>query len=1375
MSKNIKKIIVFISCPNDVSKEKEVVKKVCNEISSIYKKRNVEIQAIEWNEDFNHLITVERPQEQINREIENSKYDIYIGILWSRFGDIQIDNKLSPTEEEFENALEKKKQCRNLNIKFYFKTDTCKSISKNYKEQKKQIMNFKEKIKNLGLYKEFKSSEFESILFKDIGEIVDDILHPAIEKKAYKKNPDYINRKVCLSKDYNEKTIFYELEKQNDFIDIISRQDKIVLISDAGMGKTTELSRVEYLLSKKESTFIPYFISLNTYTNQSICMLLKEGWNEIFKKIPVVILDGLDEIESKNRMDAIRNIEEFSVNYPSVKVIISCRNNFYISESENYSGTLKGFSTYILLNLEQKEIDKYSNKKLGIQAAFFKEIVIEKGLADITKIPFCLIHLVDFFREKNNLPQNKTEIFEKIINLRIEKDIEIYRTTVDLMKQKNCIIFAFEIIALTMETLGRNYIYDEELEKIPKVNDIKEILGFCLLEKKKQGNNTIWNFEHNNFQEYLAARILSRQSLEIVKKFIFFSPDYKVVIPSWLNTLSFLVSIFETRDLLNWIINNCYEVVVKFEKDKIGEEKRIKIFKMIFNKYKESKTWINQDKFYYYELADFGKSLEVINFLLEEGKKNSHYTNKFNAIELLRYMKMPIPKNKQNTIMEFLTNIALSCENKTIQSHALLALADWKLNSKGIIEKILQKLRNSPNDVIRYALYYLINSSEHLDEYIDICLEGFQYCSKMEIVLSPGVRKETRILDEEFELKNCLTKANSFGAIKKIVKYFTIQPEQLKNPIFEKIIKDIANNAANIYSEYQDVFNFFIDLFISFIKKYMDKQAKEIIYFFDKTNTRFQAFKEVYYNKLVNKEDLKILAILANKKCLEFLISEYLEGKIKDENIKMFQNVLNWEQFNLFEIFNKEINNKTSDKFLIVLPKSHEKERKERIQKDFDLLFDKELFLGEIEKVFHEENSSSFSRKELLHLMARYPKNYNMSDMVLHTLIKFAKEKNITLKEVQAYLNKNWENISISKVYKYLKSYNDLKISLQQKDFIKNWCNSNLKYINFKNALKVENDGKTLSASWKAIFLSYFMVRFNICYEKNIMLDMISFDLPWMNSISGIDYLEKCLSLPDIKQRIFENLEEGKDNKFVLKNYINFCKQKNIKEIIPYVEEIIVSFNKESDEILRKSALDAINELSTTEELEKLLLEVKDKFKWKIVEILFKKKSSKLKDFLLQILNSSYVEDKINATKYLVKLNDLEGLEYYVNWLLTKKSYKIESLIEKSPLIFLEDIKAIPLLINLLEKSYDPEFIQDDFYRLDSDVLDALTNIALKSEKNYINVKSTIENFIAQNSNIFKNVNFLNLFLENLERKFYRAKSENISIENAIKKLEIIK
>ena len=64
---------------------------------------------------------------------------------------------------------------------------------------------------------------------------------------------------------------------------------------------------------------------------------------------------------------------------------------------------------------------------------------------------------------------------------------------------------------------------------------------------------------------------------------------------------------------------------------------------------------------------------------METGNKEQHYTTTFNAIELLRYMDMPTLGDIKKHINDFLLNIALNYENKMLQSHALLALADLKL------------------------------------------------------------------------------------------------------------------------------------------------------------------------------------------------------------------------------------------------------------------------------------------------------------------------------------------------------------------------------------------------------------------------------------------------------------------------------------------------------------------------------------------------------------------------------------------------------------------------------------------------------------------------------------------------------------------------
>ena len=110
-----------------------------------------------------------------------------------------------------------------------------------------------------------------------------------------------------------------------------------------------------------------------------------------------------------------------------------------------------------------------------------------------------------------------------------------------------------------------------------------------------------------------------------------------------------------------------------------------------------------------------------------------------------------------------------------------------------------------------------------------------------------------------------------------------------------------------------------------------------------------------------------------------------------------------------------------------------------------------------------------------------------------------------------------------------------------------------------------------------------------------------------------------------------------------------------------------------------------------------------------------------------------------------------------------------------SPVSSLQTIEALPLLFELLEASYNEDFNQaEDFERLDPLVISALTNIALKSDDNYLKVKESVEAFIKNYETIHKNVNWLYASMEQIEQQFYINKSEKLTIDDVVRKLEKI-
>lgn len=1380
MNKGIIQIKVFVSCPSDVEQEKQIVRDVCDSLTkALSKSRNIQVKTIEWRSDVIPFITGEGPQSVINKQIEESDYDIYIGILWKRFGDKQ-SNGLTPTEGEFKDALRRSKETGKPIVQFYFKLDEFYPSGSYEALQAFEIQQFKERIRDFGLYDEFRGrEEFQKKVYESILYTIENLnsltsKKTTIPKTKYPEIPHYLLRKVYPTKDYSSSEIlFLRTELSQDILSLIVQHNRIVLLSDAGVGKTTELQRIAWHFSNNDSPFYPFLVPLNKYVNQDLSELLPPNWSEIPESQILIILDGLDEIESKNKNGAIRQVELFSEQYPSSHIIVSCRTNFYKSETKQSSGTLSRFSSYVLLDLDGKEIKKYIETRLDKQARNFNEVIFRNQFQELLRIPFHLIRLVELFEANRTLPQNKAEIFEQLLFDRIQLDVEHFRTTIELNEKRKTIIETLERLALGMELLGRNYINNDDYQQLIPDESVRTLVNHCTVWKKNEGEIVTWQFEHNNFQEYLAARVLSRQSLEIIKDFISFKPDHRKVIPSWVNTLSFLISIIDKHvplfdDILNWIKDIEPELVVKFEPDKVETATRIHIFKSIFGYYKERQIWINPDKFRYSELAQFGQSDEIVDYLLTEAETATHHTTFGNAVELIG--ELQIPHSQRQRTSQFLVRCALDDNRgEQVQKQALIALADLKINSQEVINQIVPVLYSSDSTWVRFGLYYFLYNSDHLDENIEILLEGIKY-----VRFHSSTSRETRLANEQWHLKIGLEKAKSPSAIRRIIAYFKEHPRGLDDAYFEESISVIAENAANSYSKEPLLFESVIDLFGVLVREHLEKEAKKFIYFFDKTDTRLQAFKKVFAQRSGNKEDcLVILATLADTKCIEFFVDQYEEYNITDDVIWTFQDYLGWKNHYLYLPFNKLINEKSGNKFILPPKRDFDKEIKQRRQRDIDLLFDKEAFLKEIKLIFATEQKQTFTSKDLLTVETHRWDNPYFSDLAIHALQEIAGNQTVSFETVIQVVNHGdrWDLFCIGKIYGYLESNQEAVLSKKQKDWIANWCIRNLNKVNFKKALLTEANNR-FSTSYLAIYLWYFLKKLNLTYPQNVLLDLLSFNWFEGHQRCGIKYLEGQLSEVEITARILENLQEGIENNDVLKNHIDYCKRHNIKEVLPFALHEIADPTRDNEG--RQVALETFCEISETlSELKKILPEITDDFKWDIVEELVKRNSKYSYTFLLEILAGGNEQDQFKAAEYLIELQDLEGLKYYVEWIKRHKEFPEKSF-KKAPLLSLRILESVPFLIELLKISYQDDFVQDEFRRLDPIVLDTLTAIALQSDQHYIEIKEVIENFISKYSLVIKNVNFLHAFIEKLEQKYYVIKSEKLDISDVTKKLEKI-
>jgi hypothetical protein len=173
---------VMIAAPGDMDREVNDARKVIDDLNEIQNQNGgLFLEAENWAD-----IAPESgsPQTIINERMSVERADIFIGILWRRFGSPPGTNKIdgtryiSGTEYEFDQAYASFKSNGRPLIIFYRKIDPV-STSQLSKDELKQFSNVENFFKEFGpngqhpgLYKSFRSDEFREILRNDLLHVI---------------------------------------------------------------------------------------------------------------------------------------------------------------------------------------------------------------------------------------------------------------------------------------------------------------------------------------------------------------------------------------------------------------------------------------------------------------------------------------------------------------------------------------------------------------------------------------------------------------------------------------------------------------------------------------------------------------------------------------------------------------------------------------------------------------------------------------------------------------------------------------------------------------------------------------------------------------------------------------------------------------------------------------------------------------------------------------------------------------------------------------------------------------------------------------------------------------------------------------------------
>nr|WP_321412879.1 hypothetical protein [uncultured Allomuricauda sp.] len=121
MPNTIKVYRIFLASPNDVQLDRESIDDVIKELNITFgKPNNIILELLKWETHSAPGISNENQQKIISADLGDD-YDLFIGLLWKKFG-TPTDEFESGTEEEFLNAYKRfQKNPKSLQILFYFK------------------------------------------------------------------------------------------------------------------------------------------------------------------------------------------------------------------------------------------------------------------------------------------------------------------------------------------------------------------------------------------------------------------------------------------------------------------------------------------------------------------------------------------------------------------------------------------------------------------------------------------------------------------------------------------------------------------------------------------------------------------------------------------------------------------------------------------------------------------------------------------------------------------------------------------------------------------------------------------------------------------------------------------------------------------------------------------------------------------------------------------------------------------------------------------------------------------------------------------------------------------------------------------------------
>lgn len=430
-----------------------------------------------------------------------------------------------------------------------------------------------------------------------------------------------------------------------------------------------------------------------------------------------IFLDGLDEAPAKYIQSIIFSLVEFINTHPATKFYISSRVHYFSKYQQDF--TQLPNAEFLMIKPLERSRAKQLLRSLGMTDASLSTLFTALRSSDGSTVLENPRYLEMIAKEINGgksdpASLNRATLFESFtFGALCEEDTKNGRQLAAYKKRM------LELLALTMEVAQLTQISTDDFvtfmeratsdaKLIVAQVDIENIYEHSLLVKDL--NNNV-SFTNREVQEYLAARYLLRMASPEYKVFsVAIEPQLRDVIPSWRNTLSYVID--ELPLIARYIIDlnpnrimldeSTALLVTGSTSNKMSHEDKSYIFDHIYTQYNARQSFVRQELSF--NLANYANDdhaakargrLKYLHYRLDKDYPTDH----LNIINLCGHLITldRFATSERQEVVNKLIRIAIESPNTTMQINALHALGS--VNEKTVLEQ-LAVLSDSPDDSV---------------------------------------------------------------------------------------------------------------------------------------------------------------------------------------------------------------------------------------------------------------------------------------------------------------------------------------------------------------------------------------------------------------------------------------------------------------------------------------------------------------------------------------------------------------------------------------------------------------------------------------------------------------------------------------------------